>query len=44
MDLLMQTVNLIPDEIPFSSVLKNFTQALANEPEGTPFASIPPSV
>lgn len=34
MDLLLQTVNLIPEAFPFSSEIKNITQALANEPQG----------
>lgn len=34
MDLLLQTVNLIPEAFPFSSEIKNITQALASEPQG----------
>lgn len=34
MDLLLQTVNMIPKAFPFSSEIKNITQALANEPHG----------
>lgn len=34
MDLLLQTVNMIPEALPFSSEIKNITRALANEPQG----------